>query len=123
MDHQKKLELKLWYKKPANLYYGWNEALPIGNGRLGAMVFGGVQRERIQLNEDSVWYGGPRDRNNPDALENLPKIRELIKSGKISEAERLAAIALSGVPEGQRHYEPLGDVFIEFDGHDHYRDY
>jgi len=123
MNYQNKPELKLWYKKPADLFTGWNEALPIGNGRLGAMVFGGVQRELIQLNEDSVWYGGPRDRNNPDALKNLPKIRELIKNGKIREAERLAAMALSGVPEGQRHYEPLGDVYIEFDGHDHYRDY
>ena len=123
MDYQKKPELKLWYKKPANLHNGWNEALPIGNGRLGAMVFGGVQTERIQLNEDSVWYGGPRDRNNPYALENLPKIRDLIKSGKIHEAESLATIALSGVPEGQRHYEPLGDVLIDFNGHDHYINY
>jgi len=123
MDYRKKTKLKLWYKKPANLYKGWNEALPLGNGRLGAMVFGGVQTERIQLNEDSVWYGGPRDRNNPDAPENLPKIRELIKNGKIHEAERLAVMALSGVPEGQRHYEPLGDVFIEFDGHNHYCNY
>jgi alpha-L-fucosidase 2 len=123
MGYQKITKLKLWYKKPANLYKGWNEALPIGNGRLGAMAFGGVQTERIQLNEDSVWYGGPRDRNNPDALENLPKIRDLIKNGKIREAERLATMALSGVPEGQRHYEPLGDIFIEFDDHNHYSGY
>jgi alpha-L-fucosidase 2 len=104
MDYQKKPMLKLWYKKPANLFKGWNEALPLGNGRLGAMVFGGVQTERIQLNEDSVWYGGPRDRNNPDAFGNLQKIRDLIKNGKINEAEKLAVMALSGVPEGQRHY-------------------
>ena len=81
MDHQKKLELKLWYKKPANLYYGWNEALPIGNGRLGAMVFGGVQRERIQLNEDSVWYGGPRAGIIP-----MPS-RTCRKSGNLLKAE------------------------------------
>jgi alpha-L-fucosidase 2 len=123
MDYQKKPMLKLWYKKPANLFKGWNEALPLGNGRLGAMVFGGVQTERIQLNEDSVWYGGPRDRNNPDAFGNLQKIRDLIKNGKINEAEKLAVMALSGVPEGQRHYEPLGDIFIEFDDRNHYSGY
>ena len=88
MDYQKKPMLKLWYKKPANLFKGWNEALPLGNGRLGAMVFGGVQTERIQLNEDSVWYGGPRDRNNPDALE-LAKIRDLLKTGKLMKPKSL----------------------------------
>lgn len=55
----------------------WEEALPIGNGRLGGMVFGGLDAEHIQLNEDSVWYGGPRDRNNPDALSHLQRVREL----------------------------------------------
>jgi alpha-L-fucosidase 2 len=87
------------------------------------MVFGGVQTERLQLNEDSIWYGGPRDRNNPDALRNLQKIRNLIQSQRICEAERLAEMAFSGTPEGQRHYEPLGDVFIEFDDHGHYYNY
>ncbi|MGM0883780.1 MAG: glycoside hydrolase family 95 protein [Bacillota bacterium] len=105
--------LKLWYDKPAD---NWNEALPIGNGRLGAMVFGKVYSERIQLNEDSVWYGGPMDRNNPDALKHLPRIRELIFEGKVKEAERLAAFALPGVPEGQRHYEPLGNFYLFFGG-------
>jgi len=106
---------KLWYKKAAS---DWNEALPIGNGRLGGMIFGGVGREHIQLNEDSVWYGGPRDRNNPDALKNLPKIRSLLFEGKIKEAERLAKMALSGTPEGQRHYQPLGDLFLNFNHSD-----
>ncbi|MFC5467055.1 glycosyl hydrolase family 95 catalytic domain-containing protein [Lederbergia graminis] len=101
----------LWYRQPAR---NWNEALPIGNGRLGAMVFGLVGNERIQLNEDSVWYGGPRDRNNPDALSNLSKVRELLAEGRIKEAEELAALALVGIPESQRHYEPLGDVWINF---------
>ena len=60
---------KLWYKKPAEI---WEEALPLGNGRLGAMVFGSIEREHIQLNEDSIWYGRHIDRNNPDALKNVP---------------------------------------------------
>jgi len=94
----------------------WNEALPIGNGKLGGMVFGDIYTERIQLNEDSVWYGGPLDRNNKDALKYLPKIREYIKKGQITKAQELAVFALSGTPEGQRHYEPFGDMYIFFHG-------
>ena len=109
----------LWYQKPAN---EWTEALPIGNGRLGGMVFGATEQERIQLNEDTVWYGGPRKRENPDAKKNLPKIRELLKEGRISEAEELANLSLSGLPESQRHYQPLGDLFLHF-GHQHVEDY
>ena len=96
----------------------WEEALPVGNGRLGGMVFGLPNTERIQLNEDSVWYGGPQDRNNPSALENLPKIRKLILEGKISEASELCTFALSGIPEESRHYEPLGNLYIEFEGNE-----
>ena len=96
----------------------WDEALPVGNGRLGGMVFGLPYTERIQLNEDSVWYGGPQDRNNPSALENLPKIRKLILEGKISEAQELCTFALSGIPEESRHYEPLGNLYIEFEGNE-----
>lgn len=107
--------LKLWYGAPPG---SWNEALPIGNGRLGAMVFGDTERDRIQLNEDSVWYGGPRDRNNPDAARYLPDIRRLLMEGKLTEAHRLAAMALSGTPESQRHYMPLGDVFLQLDHRD-----
>lgn len=102
--------MNLWYKKPAN---NWNEALPLGNGRLGAMVYGGIGLEHLQINEDSVWYGGPRNRNNPDTLAKLPLIRQLIKEGKISEAERLAIPAMSGIPANQRHYEPFVDLEIE----------
>jgi alpha-L-fucosidase 2 len=105
------MTMKLVYRQPAK---DWNEALPIGNGRLGAMMFGTVQTEHLQLNEDSVWYGEPVDRNNPDALANLPKIRELIFNGKISEAERLAKFALSGTPESQRPYQTMGDLFLQF---------
>ncbi len=105
-------EHKLCYKKPASC---WNEALPIGNGRLGGMVYGQVKKEQIQLNEDSIWYGEPIDRNNPNALKNLPRIRQLLSEGKIKEAERLASMALSGVPESQRPYQTMGDLFLNFE--------
>ncbi|WNS43095.1 glycoside hydrolase family 95 protein [Paenibacillus sp. MMS20-IR301] len=105
----------LWYKQPA---VEWNEALPIGNGRIGAMIFGGIREEKIQLNEDTVWYGGPRDRNNEDALPHLPQLRELLMQGRLKEAEELAALTLPGLPETQRHYLPLGDLLLTLDGHD-----
>ena len=104
---------KLWYDKPASR---WEEALPIGNGRMGAMIFGAVDTEHIQLNEDSVWYGGPVDRNNPDAYKNLAKIRELILSGQIPEAEQLMIYSLSGVPQSQKPYQSLGDLTLRFEG-------
>jgi alpha-L-fucosidase 2 len=102
---------ELWFDKPAE---AWEEALPIGNGKLGAMVFGHPSRERIALNEDSLWYGGPRDRNNPDALSHLEAIRSAIAEGRLDEAHELAAMALSGVPESQRHYLPLADLNLTF---------
>ncbi|GGG55230.1 glycoside hydrolase family 95 protein [Paenibacillus radicis (ex Gao et al. 2016)] len=102
---------QLWYKQPAQI---WDEALPLGNGKLGAMVFGDVYNERIALNEDSVWYGGPTDRNNPDALPNLPEIRRLLAEGRLNEAQELSVLALSGIPESQRHYMPLGDLHLSF---------
>ncbi|WP_139997102.1 glycosyl hydrolase family 95 catalytic domain-containing protein [Paenibacillus paridis] len=104
-------ENRLWYKQPAQV---WEEALPVGNGKLGGMVFGNPVHERIALNEDSVWYGGPRDRNNPDALPHLDQIRSLLKEGRLQEAHSLSAMALSGVPETQRHYMPLGDLQLSF---------
>lgn len=105
----------LWYSNPAQK---WEEALPIGNGRLGAMIFGHPKQERIALNEDSVWYGGPRDRNNPDALKHLEDIRGMIAAGRLQEAHKLTTMALSGVPETQRHYMPLGDLRIRFEQQD-----
>lgn len=101
----------LWYNKPA---MDWNEALPLGNGRIGGMVFGGIDCEQMQVNEETVWYGGPMDRNNPSAKEKLPVIRELIKEGKIHEAERLCKQALSGTPFGMRIYQVLGEITIDY---------
>jgi len=105
---------KLWYDKPAA---EWNEALPIGNGRLGAMIYGRTGTELLCLNEDSVWYGGPQDRVPKDALAHLPKLRDLVREGKHAEAEKLVDMRFCATPSGQRHYEPLGTVKIEF-GHD-----
>lgn len=110
-------DMRLRYSSPAD-FWDWNSALPIGNGSLGGMIFGGTETEHIQLNEETIWYGGFKDRNNPDALKYLPKIREYLLSGRLNEAERLAITALSGTPEGQGHYEPLGDLFIDFDNQD-----
>jgi alpha-L-fucosidase 2 len=111
---------KLWYQQPAKV---WEEALPLGNGKLGAMIYGGISDEQIQLNEDSIWLGGPVDRNNPDAKENLPEIQRLILEGKISEAERLMYYALSGTPNSQHPYQTLGDLHIKFEGQDDIKDY
>lgn len=99
----------LWYTKPAE---NWDEALPVGNGRIGGMIFGRVNEELIQLNEDSIWSGGFRKRNNPKAYANLEKMRKLIRDGKTTEAENLCAEAFYGTNENQRHYQPLGDLHI-----------
>lgn len=108
--------MKIEFNEPAKC---WEEALPIGNGKMGAMVYGTIATERLQLNEDSVWYGGKQDRINPSALDKLPEIRSLIMAGKINEAQELCAFALSGIPDQQRHYEPLGNLYLEFMGKDY----
>ncbi len=102
---------RLWYETPAKV---WEEALPLGNGRLGAMIFGDPVNERIQVNEESMWYGGYVDRINPDAASSLPAIRELIFAGKIPQAEQLMRYALSGTPESQHPYQTLGDIQLHF---------
>ena len=111
---------RLWYRQPARK---WEEALPLGNGRMGAMVYGTVQEEHIQVNEDSIWYGGPVDRNNPDTLKYLPKIRELLLSGKIKEGERLMKMAMSGCPDSAHPSQTLGDIHIFFENIGEVTDY
>src|SRR5436309_2853963 len=86
---------RLWYRKPAER---WTEALPVGNGRIGAMVFGGIDRERLQLNEDSLWSGGPYDPVNPQACAALPEVRRLIVAGHLAEAQALANAKLMAKP-------------------------
>jgi len=106
-----KNELKLWYRQPAE---DWNEALPVGNGRLGAMVFGYTERERIQLNEETLWDGGPHDTNNPEALEALSEVQRLLFEGKNAEASAIAGQKMMGVPERIKSYQSLGDLILEF---------
>jgi len=112
--------LRLWYRQPAAV---WNEALPIGNGRLGAMVFGGVQTEQIQLNEDTIWAGEKRDRLNPEAASNLAEVRRLLFAGKPKEAEILAEKTIISIPKRMPPYQPLGDLLISFRGQSEARDY
>ena len=106
-------DLTLWYEKPAG---PWVEALPIGNGRIGAMVFGGVERERLQLNEDTLWDGYKRDRSNPASLEALPEVRRLLFEGKNQEATALAGRTMMGVPSRVKSYQSLGDLVLETAG-------
>src|SRR5215207_3328709 len=105
--------LRLWYRRPAA---GRNEALPVGNGRLGAMVFGGVESERLQLNEDTVWAGERRDRTNPEGARNLAEVRRLLFAGKPKEAEELAERTIIATPKRMPPYQPLGDLLLSFDG-------
>lgn len=113
-------ETKLWYKQPAAT---WNEALPIGNGRLAAMIYGGIQNEKIQLNEETVWAGEKRDRMNPDAPANIPIVRQLLFDGKPKEAEELAEKTIVAIPNRMPPYQTLGDLIINFKGHDKFSDY
>jgi alpha-L-fucosidase 2 len=109
----------LWYAKPAQK---WAEALPVGNGRLGAMVFGRTDSERLQLNEETIWTGQPYDPTQSGGPKALPEIRNLIFEGKWMEAEALFAKKMMGKPD-QMKYQPLGDLFLEFPGHTNVTDY
>ncbi|MBT1702179.1 glycoside hydrolase family 95 protein [Chryseosolibacter indicus] len=103
--------LELWFKRPAS---EWNEALPVGNGRLGAMVFGDVHSERLQLNESSVWSGSPADFVNPKAKESLSEIRRLLFEEKYVEADELASNAMMGDKRVESSYQTLGDLKLNF---------
>jgi alpha-L-fucosidase 2 len=112
--------LVLWYEAPASR---WVEALPIGNGRLGAMVFGGVPVEKLQLNEDTLFGGGPYDPVNPDALASLPEARSLIFAGKYKEASDLIGAKMMGRPAKQMPYQTLGELSLAFPDHVDAADY
>ncbi|HUU96852.1 MAG TPA: glycoside hydrolase N-terminal domain-containing protein, partial [Phycisphaerae bacterium] len=101
--------LTLWYRRPAKR---WTEASVIGNGRLGGMVWGGVRRMRIDLNEDTLWSGEPYDNLNPRGLKSLPEIRRLLVAGKNGDAQRLVERDMNG--KYNQNYQPLGDLTIEF---------
>jgi alpha-L-fucosidase 2 len=109
--------LTLWYDRPAAR---WVEALPVGNGRLGAMVFGGVGVDRIQFNDDTLWSGGPRNWNNPGARQRLPEIRRLILDGRYAEADAVAREMMGPYTQG---YLPFGDLTLTFEHGDVRQDY
>ena len=113
-------QLKLWYNKPAER---WVEALPIGNGRIAAMVYGNPANEKIQLNECTVWAGSPYRNDNPKALEALPKIRKLIFDGKYDEAEELANTSFKAEKAQGMPYQPVGNLCLKFPDHENYTDY
>ncbi len=112
--------LVLWYDKPAQ---EWTDALPIGNGRLGAMIFGGVAAEQLQLNEDTLYGGSPYDPNNPQALAALPEARRLIFAGKYKEAHDLVGAKMMAQPIKQMPYQPVGDLKLIFQGHENATNY
>src|SRR6185369_9809785 len=99
------------------------EALPVGNGRLGAMVFGGVEHERIQLNEDTLWAGGPYNPANPEARAALPEIRRLLAAGDAQAAQTLAQQKFMSRPLTQSPYQTVGDLLITMAGGDAMRSY
>ncbi|WP_375450699.1 glycoside hydrolase N-terminal domain-containing protein [uncultured Devosia sp.] len=113
-------DLELWYKQPAA---AWTQALPLGNGRLGAMVFGDVSRERLQINESTFFTGGPYRPLNPEALEYLPEVRRLIFAGEYRAAEALAHGHMMAKPYLQMSYQPIGDVLINFHHNMNAKDY
>lgn len=113
--------LKLWYRQPAG--NTWTAALPVGNGRLGGMVFGNPATECIQLNESSVWTGSPNRNDNPDALAALPEIRRLIFAGKQKEAQDLAGLKMQSRRSNGQMFQPVGNLNLVFPGHEKYSDY
>jgi len=112
--------MKLWYNEPAS---NWNEALPLGNGRLGAMVFGNPAVERLQLNEETIWAGSPNSIAHGKALEALPKVRKLIFEGKYLEAQNLATAQIRSQTNNGMPYQTFGNLYISFPGHDKYSNY
>jgi alpha-L-fucosidase 2 len=112
--------MKLWYQQPAK---EWTEALPVGNGRLGAMIFGGTENERLQFNEDTLWTGQPHEYQHGGAVAYLPVVRKLLFEGKQREAENLAGQQMMSVPLGQEKYQPFADLRLNFPGHEQPTDY
>ncbi len=112
-------DLKLWYSQPA---HAWTEALPLGNSRLGVMVFGGVVNEELQLNEETVWGGGPHRNDQPDALKALPEVRRLVFEGKNLEAQQLVDEKFK-TPQNGMPYQTIGSLMLHFPEHELYTDY
>src|SRR5678809_1505868 len=118
---QNNTALKLWYNKPSGKV--WENALPIGNGRLGAMIYGNVNTETVQLNEHTVWSGSPNRNDNPEALASLPEMRRLIFEGKQKEAEQLANKTIISKTSYGQMFEPVGNLQLTFNRHENYTGY
>ena len=114
-------DLKLWYKAPAGTV--WEAALPIGNGRLAAMIYGNTEHEKISLNESTVWSGSPNRNDNPDALQALPEVRKLIFEDKYVEADALATKTIQSKKNNGMKYQPVGDLNLDFPGHENFSNY
>ena len=114
-------DLKLWYNEPSGAV--WENALPVGNGRLGAMIYGNVGTDIFQLNEHTVWSGSPNRNDNPNALESLDKVRELIFSGAYKAAEQLANDKIITKKSHGQMFQPVGNLELSFPGHSEYQDY
>ena len=112
-------DMFLWYRQPA---VAWLQAMPLGNGMIGAMVFGGVPQERIALNESSFWSGRPHNYDNPEAFKYFPQIRDLVFADKFQEAEKMANEHFWGIPKAQEAYQPIGDLLLDF-GATNFTDY
>jgi alpha-L-fucosidase 2 len=112
--------LRLWYAQPAKK---WTDALPVGNGRMGAMVFGGVFDERIQFNEDTLWKGFPRDYDRAGARDHLDEIRQLLFNGRTKDATDVTRATFLSDPVRQMPYQPFGDLHFHFNGQGDVADY
>lgn len=117
---QSNTNLKLWYDEPAEI---WNEALPLGNGRLGAMVFGDPAVERLQLNEETIWAGSPNSNAHDKSIKALPIVRQLIFEGKYAEAQELATTDIRSQTNNGMPYQTFGSVYLSFPGHQNYTNY
>ncbi len=113
-------DMVLWYKQPGEK---WLEGMPVGNGYMGAMVFGRVRNERIALNEGTFWSGRPHNYTNPEGYKYYPKIRDLVFAGKYKEAEKMANEHFFGIPPNQQAYQPLGDLLLDFKNSGNVEDY
>jgi alpha-L-fucosidase 2 len=113
--------LKLWYDKPSGKV--WERALPVGNGRIAAMVYGNPEKEFIQMNESSVWSGGPSRNDSKSSLAALPEVRKLIFENKRAEAAVLASKEIKSEKDNGMCYQPVGNLYLNFTGHDHYENY
>jgi len=120
-QHRDTSKLKLWYEQPSGAT--WENALPIGNGRLGAMVYGNVEKETLKLNEHTLWSGGPNRNDIPETLPALNQIRQLIFEGKHKEAENLSNKVMFGKKSSGQMFQPAGNLHLEFPGHEIYKNY